>query len=202
VAAHVQAARRVFHRSSSYQACPGRTFPSTFSACPSCFALLAALVWVGAASAFDRSSLALTPLPKPALGPQAGGLSTRLGDRHERGRRPRRDRERQAGRGSPARPHHRLHARLQRRGRGALRSGHGLLEVKTAVELYANAGAAARGLAFWRKDDAAAAAFQDPGRVVHPEPVRARASRRRRFAYDGIVTVGQAADLRRRRPVR
>src|SRR5262249_19545722 len=69
----------------------------------------------------------------------------------------------------------------------ALRSGHGLLEVKTAVELYASPAAAARGLAFWRKDDAAAAAFRTPGvayTLVAFRPGRLGAGR---FAYDGIV---------------
>ena len=150
-----------------------------------------ALVWVGSAGAVDRGSLALMPLPKSALGGQAGGLPLDP----DSGVVTNADAARDATANISA-------AKLAGLGRitgysldyndagaAALRSGRGLLEVRTAVELYATPAAAARGLAFWRRDDAAAAAFKTPGvsYVLTPfEPGRLGPDR---FAYDGTVSV-------------
>jgi hypothetical protein len=131
-------------------------------------------VLAGAATAAgtpDRTSLALMPLPRSALGPAAAALPL--------------DRDSGVVANRPAAENAtesvtaRKLARLGRitghaldyndAGAAALRSGHGLIEVETAVELYATAAAAAGGLAFTVE------AF-DPGRLGAD-----------RFACDGVV---------------
>jgi hypothetical protein len=157
---------------------------------------IAALAGVLAAAAAgarapDAASLALMPLPKPSLGPQAVALPL--------------DRDSgvvtnaMAASNATASVTARTLARMGRvsgyaldyndAGAAALRTGHGLLEVETSVELYTSAAAATRGLAFWRHDDAEAALFKtrnvaftltpfDPGRLGDG-----------RFGYEGVVRV-------------
>src|SRR5437879_3211851 len=111
-----------------------------------------AAVLCPAVAAFDSSRLALMPLPRQALGPDAVALSLA----HDSGVDSNADAARHAGGGVTA-------ADLSRRGRvtgytldyndasaNALRAGHGLLEVQTIAELYLDAGTATEGLVFWR----------------------------------------------------
>jgi hypothetical protein len=144
-----------------------------------------------AAGAPDRASLALMPLPKAALGSAAAALPL--------------DRDSgvvantTAAENATESVSAKKLARLGRitgyaldyndAGAAALRSGHGLIEVETSVELYANRAAAAAGFAFWRHDDADAAALMTRGltfTVDAFDPGRLGADR---FAYDGVVRV-------------
>jgi hypothetical protein len=139
----------------------------------------------------DRAALALMPLPKASLGAGAAALPL---DR-DSGVVSNADAARNATQTVTAKSLERL-GRItgytldyNDAGAAALGKGHGLLEVQTSVELYTSPPAAARGLAFWRRDDADAAAFRTSGVRFTLKPFDPGRLGAARFAYDGTVRV-------------
>jgi hypothetical protein len=74
-------------------------------------------------------------------------------------------------------------------GGAALGVGHGLLEVQTEVELYRSAADAARGLAFWRKDEIAATHIKISGVKISLAPLKLPAIGTASFAFSGHESV-------------
>ena len=71
----------------------------------------------------------------------------------------------------------------------ALSVGHGLLEVQTTVELYRSAADAARGLAFWKKDELSATKLRISGVKISLAALKAPAVGTASFAYSGAERV-------------
>ena len=145
-------------------------------------AALAAAVLVPAASASraHRVTLALVPLPKSAIGSAAQAFAPA----HDSG-----------GVSNAAAASHtpdattKTFTKLGRVNGYALEYGNaftgaaGLTDVRTSIEQYKTSADAKRGLAFWKKEDAAFAALNQPGFAVTNALVKLPAVGTRHFAY-------------------
>jgi hypothetical protein len=133
---------------------------------------MCAAVFCPTAAAIDPSRLALMPLPRQALGPDAAGLSLV----NDSGVDSNADAARHAGRGVTG-------ADLARYGRitgytldyalpgvSALRGAHSLLGVQTIAEVYRDESTATKGLAFWRGVTRALSASKANGVTVGVSP--------------------------------
>jgi len=140
---------------------------------------LAVVVPGAAASSAQRVQLALVPLPKPALGSAAQGLSLA----HASGRVSNAEAALRAGASK---------AKLTKLGRlngyvleygNAFTGRPGITAIHTGIERYKTAADAKRGLAFWQQQDSKFATLSNPSFTVTSVPADLPAVGTRQFAY-------------------
>ena len=150
----------------------------------------------GAASgpgAIGAKELALVPLPKAALGAPAANLTLAT----DSGPVTNADAADSANGSATAK----TFAKLGRLGGYTLDYGNafvggvGVREIQTTVEMYGDAAAAGRGLAFWRKDETKLAALRGVGLNVANTPLALPAVGDEHFAYSGRISVTASSPI-------